>query len=411
MTKKKLLIFTQCVIYGGCDRLMQSIYNNTYITNEFDITYAYSYSSGYKKQLNLDLINKKNLELKLLPLILLTNGTLFYNINKLIENNYLKKIIKLPFHIIYKLGIYSIWNYIYLFIFFIKNKSHIVHINNGGYPAAEGCNQFTILLTIFPKTKIIYQVNNTAKKIDYFSFSDYLVNHRVNKFLTHSYVNKKSLIKRGFDENKIHSFPSYFNDTFSTLNDKSPDTFKNNFINIVNVGLLTKHKGQINLLKAILKIKNNNFDVFKQIRLFLIGDGEDENKLLKYVIENKIRDSIFFLGRRQDYYLYIKYCDIFIISSIESEDLPLVLLSSMQYGKPIISTSIAGISELLKNNFDSILINPDLDKIVDNLYYSIIELVKDENKRKYLSINVKKNYEENLTQKNYSMNILNLYFN
>ena len=81
----------------------------------------------------------------------------------------------------------------------------------------------------------------------------------------------------------------------------------------------------------------------------------------------------------------------------------------MQYGKPIISTSIAGISELLKNNFDSILINPDLDQIVDNLYYSILELVQDENKRKYLSINVKKNYEENLTQKKYSMNILNLY--
>ena len=64
MPKKKLLIFTQCVIYGGCDRLMQSIYNNSYITNQFDITYAdgkiiYSVKQDNPSFINYEYSNEK----------------------------------------------------------------------------------------------------------------------------------------------------------------------------------------------------------------------------------------------------------------------------------------------------------------------------------------------------------------
>jgi hypothetical protein len=59
VSKKKLLIFSQCVIYGGCERLMFSIYGNDTINDNFNVTFSYSYFKEYKNELKLDISNHK----------------------------------------------------------------------------------------------------------------------------------------------------------------------------------------------------------------------------------------------------------------------------------------------------------------------------------------------------------------
>lgn len=102
---------------------------------------------------------------------------------------------------------------------------------------------------------------------------------------------------------------------------------------ILNIGRLSKQKGQENLILAFYELQKELEDCV----LLILGKGEEEKKLLKLVENLNIGDKVIFKGYVKNPYKYMKYSDIFVFSSIY-EGLGNALLEAAGAGMAIIST-------------------------------------------------------------------------
>ncbi len=111
------------------------------------------------------------------------------------------------------------------------------------------------------------------------------------------------------------------------------------------VGRLSENKGQSYLIHAFAKVKQT----IPNCRLLITGDGPLRQKLIDETVKMKIKDSVDFLGRRNDIELVFKAMDIFVLPSIGSEGMPRVLLEAMASGVPCVATTIGGSPEVISS--------------------------------------------------------------
>ncbi len=129
---------------------------------------------------------------------------------------------------------------------------------------------------------------------------------------------------------------------------KSDDTI----LNILSIGILAERKKQLEIIKFILICKNNGI----QIRLRLLGNhdtpyGKDCERFVK---QNNLENEVIFQGFVLDIENYFMQTDLMILAS-EVESFPGVIVESMAYKVPILSTAVAGIPELLEDEYNAFL--------------------------------------------------------
>ncbi len=390
-----ILIFSDCYIYGGSEKLMSFLLKNEILNINNVLNFAYRKYKDYEKGLlNDSLLNRDNNY----PLYLLSNETLFHNVNCKIKSNFLNKLIKLPFFIFEKIGIYFFWNLIVFIHLLYKTKPDLIHINNGGYPAAKSCNTLVVANYISFKIKVIYQVNNQAseRSVYFEKFYDAFINNTVNYFINASHKAKQQLVeKRNFDDKKILVVNNCVPLPEIKLNReqiyKELNIPLDSFL-LVEVAFLTERKGQKYLIDALNSLFIKKLLDREKVYCALVGNGEDEEFLKQYIGKLELSSNVFLLGYRNNSEDFIDACSLFLLPSIKDEDMPLVLLSALGYGKPIIATDFAGISQVIDSNENGILIENDLSNLKDNLASEINRLYHDEALRKVLGENAKRKY-------------------
>jgi glycosyltransferase involved in cell wall biosynthesis len=148
---------------------------------------------------------------------------------------------------------------------------------------------------------------------------------------------------------------------FSPLPRPSPrDAFE-----ILCVGRLTPAKGQHLLIDAIDRLTQHG----RRVRLRLVGSGPDYDSLRAHADCLANRESVVFEGAvNQDRIRSIyAMADVFCLPSL-AEGLPVVLMEAMSMEIPCVTTSIAGIPELIRNGVDGLLVPAsDLDALVGAL--------------------------------------------
>ena len=132
---------------------------------------------------------------------------------------------------------------------------------------------------------------------------------------------------------------------------------------IIFVGSLRPVKGADYLIKAMEKIVQQR----KDIRLFLIGDGEERDNLIKLSKDLKIEKHINFIGQvpNLEVQKYMKASDIFVLSSI-SESFGIVNLEAMAAGLPIVATDVCGISEIVEDKINGYLVESKNENQISN---------------------------------------------
>ena len=118
-----------------------------------------------------------------------------------------------------------------------------------------------------------------------------------------------------------------------------------------SAGRLTKQKNFLFLCKAFKKLIKR----YSDINLLIAGDGEEKNKITKYIDDNKLHDQIILIGFKKNIFKYLKNCEGFILSSLW-EDPGFVLVEAAFSRTPIFSSNcINGPKELIVDNFNGIL--------------------------------------------------------
>jgi glycosyltransferase involved in cell wall biosynthesis len=347
---------SDCTFFGGCENMLANFFNDKEMTEKYEISFGFRFTEEYYKGFK----NRVQNNIKEMPLPLFDINFLFKKKHSRLKT-FILKIISHPLR------------YIFIFIntfilFRIFKNIDILHINNGGYPAAYSCMSAVFAARLRGIKNIIYVVNNIV-----FSYStidrildyplDRIVAKSVKFFITGSkYASSplKNVLK--LKDEQIITIHNGINTRKVTEDKKQLSKRLNiNFENKIIFGviaLLEKRKGHIYLLKAfesfIKNIKNNT-----EIPLLLIeGTGPEYGALKNYVDKNKLNEYIYFIGDEKNIFNFLANIDIMILPSIEREDFPNVIIEAMSLKKPVISTSISGIPEQIDNMQTGILVKP-----------------------------------------------------
>ena len=152
-------------------------------------------------------------------------------------------------------------------------------------------------------------------------------------------LNKVTVVHNGIDISR-------FNKKTYNENEKNIKNFE-----IVAVGALQRQKGYFIMLDAVKEIiKKYPFIILK-----ILGRGPDEEKIKKYICNNKLSDNVLLLGNRNDVPSILFKSDLFLMTSLW-EGFSIALLEAMAVGLPIIATDVGGNSEAINNNVNGIIV-------------------------------------------------------
>ncbi len=103
---------------------------------------------------------------------------------------------------------------------------------------------------------------------------------------------------------------------------------------IVSVGRLKQHKGFSVLLESVSRLRESR----PEIRLLIIGEGSDRDRLESLAHELEIEDIVSFTGYTDNPYIYMHHSSVFATAST-AEGLPTVLIEALACGASIVSTN------------------------------------------------------------------------
>ena len=311
MKKEKEIVFFIPNIEGGGIEKNLVLLSKYLIENNYKVKIIYhKISSNFKLKLNSKIIlikSKKLLQLNF------RNQRISNSINcfiftllsvKLPKNSVLISMQDHPFGIIISL---------------IKKIPSIIRIANHPVGSLKFFNSYLIY-----KFKLLI-------KLIFYHFATAIV---CNSKMSADFFKKKIIIKKKIIliYNPIENFI------------KNKKNIKRNKNQLLTVGRIEKQKNFPGILNAIHLLSKEN----KKIKLIIVGSGSEKENIINQAKELKIIDRIIFKNfiSPQDYY---RKSGILILNSF-FEGLPNVLIESMQYKIPIISTDCAsGPKEILKN--------------------------------------------------------------
>ena len=164
------------------------------------------------------------------------------------------------------------------------------------------------------------------------------------------------------------------------------------------IARLSEQKGLTYLLDAMSLL------TVKDIRLFIVGDGELRNELENKVKELDLQDSVTFLGYRKDIVECINSFDFCVLPSV-FEGFGLVAIEAFMNSKTLVATDIPGLNEVVTNK-NGVLV-PAKDPAA--LASAIDKLATDATLRQELASQAKKDYENRFSYPMFLENYRALY--
>lgn len=178
------------------------------------------------------------------------------------------------------------------------------------------------------------------------------IRHRTNSILAVSNPTLEAMARWGVEKEKIHVVFNTidFNRIIEAAAKEpcEPPPRRDRKFKILVPGQLLRTKGQHTAIKAagILDNKGTDFVMWLAGHVSL-GDIRNYDLYLKNLIsENKLEERVFLLGWRPDIYPLMKLADI-VVFPTHTEGFPRVVLEAMFLRRPVISTPVGGIVDLI----------------------------------------------------------------
>ncbi|EJT5929205.1 TPA: glycosyltransferase family 4 protein [Clostridium perfringens] len=178
---------------------------------------------------------------------------------------------------------------------------------------------------------------------------------------------------------------------------------ENGYFLVGNIGRLSEQKGMKYFIEAFLEIKQK----YKDIKFCIAGDGELKDELINYSKKLNVYDDILFLGYRNDISNVISHCDLIVLSSLW-EGLPLTPIEVFMRKKTIVATNVDGTPEIVKDNFNGLLVD---SKNSSEISKAIIKIYENINLKEKFEKNAYKTYIDNFTIEEFADKYLKYYMN
>ena len=126
-------------------------------------------------------------------------------------------------------------------------------------------------------------------------------------------------------------------------------------------GTINFRKGHRIIIEALHTLSK---DVLPTIHVDFMGEGGERPILEELVKKYELEDNVTFYGMipNSEIYKYLARNNIYILMS-KNEGLPISIIEAMRAGLPVISTSVSGIPELVREGYNGLLINPEVKEL------------------------------------------------
>ena len=92
----------------------------------------------------------------------------------------------------------------------------------------------------------------------------------------------------------------------------------------------------------------------KNLKLFIVGDGPDGEKIISLARKTGICDNVIFTGERPDATSFYSLFDVFVLPSL-SEGISMTILEAMSSNIPVVASDIKGNREIINNGVNGLL--------------------------------------------------------
>lgn len=267
-----------------------------------------------------------------------------------------------------------------------KNEITIVHTHH-----RMAAFYIRLLKLVHPKLIHVYTAHNVFKdKLPLYGFA--LKNAK--SVAVGEAVNKNLKEDVGITDSRV----IYNGVVLKETDDQVDEIISYGGIKLGCIARLSEQKGLTYLLDAMSLL------TVKDIRLFIVGDGELRNELENKVKELDLQDSVIFLGYRKDIVECINSFDFCILPSV-FEGFGLVAIEAFMNSKTLVATDIPGLNEVVTNK-NGILV-PAKDPAA--LASAIDKLAMDATLRQELASQAKKDYENKFSYPLFLENYRELY--
>jgi phenylacetate-CoA ligase len=101
-------------------------------------------------------------------------------------------------------------------------------------------------------------------------------------------------------------------------------------------------------------------------RARILGDGPERTRLEKLALQLGLQEQVEFMGKVGDVRPSLRSCHVACLSS-DSEGFPNALLEAMAMGRPVVSTAVGGVPELVRTGVDGLLTGTEAGEIATAL--------------------------------------------
>ena len=121
---------------------------------------------------------------------------------------------------------------------------------------------------------------------------------------------------------------------------------------LIYVGRLDRTKNVIFLLRGIQKLRENKAN----IRLCIVGEGEEAKYLKKFARDNQLEKNIDFVGACYQVEKLLNQSKIFVFSPKRKvEGFPLTILEAMAFGLVVLTSKFDGVKEVIESGVNGFI--------------------------------------------------------
>lgn len=251
-----------------------------------------------------------------------------------------------------------------------KNKPDIIHAHD--YKAS-------IIAALFSKNaKIISHIHGNNKKVRKLNLNSIIYLISACKFHKIIWVSKSSLDDYYFKNKILKKSIVLYNiiDSEKVRSNSLKVNSKKNY-DIIYLGRIGYPKNVERLIDIIKIIVTYN----EKLKVAIVGNGPDFEKIKGKIKALKLQNNITLFGYLTNPYPILKNSKVLTMTSIY-EGTPMCVLEAMSLGKPVISTPIDGLNDIIMNDYNGYLTD-------DNYDYAnkVLEIINNNSKYKIISKN------------------------
>ena len=345
MTSKKVLFLIPTLGHGGAEKVLVNLVNNMDRT-KFDITVQTLFDEGVNKQyLKPDVRYRSFMKHQFRG-----NSTLFAHI---------------PAELMYKLVVGEHYDVVVSYLegpcthivagcpYKDTKKVAWVHIELGDdKKISTGFRSKTVAAKAYLGMDRIICVSNTVKEVFQCSSGVELPNISV-LYNTNETDQIKEKSQEPFDDVIFHK----------------------DEINVISVAKIMHTKGFDRLAKVHKRLMEEGL----KHHVYILGVGEDQNKIELYLKENDLQNTFTFLGYKDNPYKYIRAADLYVCSS-RREGFSTAVTEALIVGTPVMSTCCSGAYELLGESDEYGIV---VDNSEEGIYEGMKAMLSDESIRRH----------------------------